>query len=109
MIRGTAPLPDAEPASKALDVDAANLALGHETFEACGATFVRNRSYPLIYDANHVAAVKASTHDQIDDLLAQVEREYADTPHREFGIDFRTPPRSSLAFSSTATSGAIHW
>jgi len=87
-----APEQNIEVASQALDVDAANLALGHETFEACGATFVRNRTYPLIYDANHVAAVSASTPEQIDCLLARVEREYAHTAHREFGIDFRTPP-----------------
>jgi GNAT superfamily N-acetyltransferase len=92
VIRETAPRRDAKLASIALDVDAANLALGHETFEACGATFVRNRSYPLIYDANHVDAVTASTPDQIDRLLARVEREYVHTSHREFGLDFRTPP-----------------
>ena len=81
-----------ELASRALDVDAANLALGHETFEAYGATFVRNRAYPLVYDANHVAAVNASTPEEIDRLLARVEQEYDHTAHREFGIDFRTPP-----------------
>jgi hypothetical protein len=31
-----------EPTARVLDVDAANLALGHETFQAEGATFVRN-------------------------------------------------------------------
>ena len=79
-------------ASRALDVDAANLALGHETFEACGATFVRNRGYPLIYDANHVAQIRASTPEEIDSLLARVEQEYDHAAHREFGVDFRTPP-----------------
>ena len=78
--------------SRALDVDAANLALGHETFEACSATFVRNRGYPLIYDANHVAQIRASTPEEIDSLLARVEREYDHAAHREFGVDFRTPP-----------------
>ena len=81
-----------ELTSRALDVDAANLALGHETFEACGATFVRNRAYALIYDANHVAAINASTPDEIERLSARVELEYAHASHREFGVDFRTPP-----------------
>ena len=81
-----------ELTSKALDVDAANLALGHETFEACGATFVRNRAYPLIYDANHVASICTSTPDEIHRLLARVEHEYEHAAHREFGVDFRTPP-----------------
>jgi len=85
-------LQNAELACKALDVDAANLALGHETFEACGASFVRNRTYPLIYDANHVAQIRASTPEEIDGLLARVEREYDYAAHREFGVDFRTPP-----------------
>jgi len=85
-------LQNAELACKALDVDAANLALGHETFEACGASFVRNRTYPLIYDANHVAQIRASTPEEIDGLLARVEREYDHAAHREFGVDFRTPP-----------------
>ena len=79
-------------ASRALDVDAANLALGHETFEACGATFVRNRAYPLIYDANHVAQISASTPEEIDSLLARIDQEYDHAAHREFGVDFRTPP-----------------
>ena len=85
-------LQNAELACKALDVDAANLALGHETFEACGASFVRNRTHPLIYDANHVAQIRASTPEEIDGLLARVEREYDHAAHREFGVDFRTPP-----------------
>ena len=92
MTYATALQQNADLASKALDVDAANLALGHETFEASGATFVRNRAYPLVYDANHVAAVNASTPEEIDRLLARVEQEYEHAAHREFGIDFRTPP-----------------
>lgn len=81
-----------ELTAKALDVDAANLALGHETFPAEGATFVRNRAYPLIYDANHVTHVTASTPKEIDTFLARVEQEYDGIGHRQFDVDFRTPP-----------------
>jgi GNAT superfamily N-acetyltransferase len=81
-----------ELAVKALDVDAANLALGHETFQTEDATFVRNRAYPLIYDANHVTHVAASTVAEIDRLLTRVDREYAGISHRQFDVDFRTPP-----------------
>lgn len=88
----TAPERTTELARRALDVDAANLALGHETFEAEGAVFVRDREYPLIYDANHVTHVTASTPEQIDRLLTRVEREFDGMGHREFGVDFRTPP-----------------
>lgn len=79
-------------AAKALDTDAANLALGHERFVADGATFVRNRDYPLIYDANHVSHVTATTPEQIDRLLDRAEREFAHAPHRRYNVDFRTPP-----------------
>ena len=76
------------------------LALGMEVFEAEGATFVRDRSRPSIRDSNHVARVTASTPDEIDSLLARVEREYAGFPHRRFDLDFTTPPAfaARLAF-----------
>jgi ribosomal protein S18 acetylase RimI-like enzyme len=82
----------ADLAARALDVDAVNLALGHETFEAGGARFVRNRSFPRIYDANHVNHVTADTPEAINHLLARVELEYEGYDHREFGVDYRTPP-----------------
>ena len=88
----SAPDRETELARRALDVDTANLALAHGTFETDGATFVRNRAYPAIYDANHVTHVSASTPEQIDRLLARVEREFAGIGHRQFGVDFRTPP-----------------
>jgi hypothetical protein len=84
-----------ELTARALDVDAANLAFGHETFEAEGATFVRNRAYPLIYDANHVTHVTTAAPKEIDRLLARVEQEYDGIGHRQFDLDFRTPPAFS--------------
>ncbi len=78
--------------SRALDVNAANLALGHEVFDADGARFVRNRAAPDIYDANHVTGITASTEREIDALLARVEREFPGYGHRMFHTDFRTPP-----------------
>ncbi len=77
---------------RALAVNQAFLTLGAEVFEAEGATFVRDRSRPSIRDSNHVARVTASTPDEIDSLLARVEREYAGFPHRRFDLDFTTPP-----------------
>ena len=84
--------PTTELAHKALDINAANLALGHETFEAEGARFVRNRSFPLIYDANHVSHVTAASGPEIERLLARVETEHQGIGHRRFDVDFRTPP-----------------
>ena len=77
---------------RALDVNQAFLALGNELFQADGATFVRNRSLPEIRDSNHVAHVTASTPDEIDRLLARVEREFAGFPQRRFDLDYATPP-----------------
>ncbi len=77
---------------RALAVNQAMLALGNETFEAEGALFVRNRSLRQERDANHVAQVSASTAEEIDRLLARVEREYAGLPYRRFEVDYRTPP-----------------
>lgn len=77
---------------RALRVNQANLALGHETFAAHGALFVRDLALPRIYDANHVAQVTAETAGDIERLLARVEREYAHCGHRQFHVDFATPP-----------------
>jgi GNAT superfamily N-acetyltransferase len=81
-----------ELASAALDTDAANLALGHECFEADGARFVRNRAFPRIYDANHVTHITTATEVEIERLLARADAEYASIGHRRFDVDFRTPP-----------------
>jgi GNAT superfamily N-acetyltransferase len=87
-------MPDRETdlALRALDVNQANLALGHDVFTADGATFVRNMKYPRIYDANHVANVTAATPNEIERLLRRVETEFAHCTYREFHVDYRTPP-----------------
>lgn len=74
-----------------LAVDQANRSLGHEVFEAAGATFVRNPTLPHIHDANHVARVRVSGPADIDVLLARVEREFAHCDHRQFVLDPETP------------------
>jgi GNAT superfamily N-acetyltransferase len=77
---------------RALDLNDANLALGNETFEASGATFVRNRDAPDIYDANHVTNVGVSSRAEVDALFSRVEEEYAGYGHRRFDTDHRTHP-----------------
>ncbi len=81
-----------DAALSAIAVVDAFRALGNERSEAEGAVFIRNREIPDIWEANHVAHVTASTPDEIDRLLAQVEREFAGCRHRRFDVDFRTPP-----------------
>jgi GNAT superfamily N-acetyltransferase len=77
---------------RAIAVNAANLALGCEVFEAEGATFVRQRSNYDIRDANHIQHVRASTPPEIDRLLAQADVEFAHAPHRKFECDLDTLP-----------------
>jgi GNAT superfamily N-acetyltransferase len=81
------------------------LALGHETFQAAGATFVRDREVPDIWDANHVTAVTADSDEPIDRLLLRVEREFAGFGHRRFDLDFTTPPafEARLALTGSRT------
>lgn len=81
-----------ELAARVLRVNYALLALGHEVFEAEGATFVRDRRFARIYDANHVRDITASTPEEIDRLVARADREYAHCNHRRYNVDFRTPP-----------------
>ncbi len=84
--------PERDLARRALAVNQANLALGHEAFVADGAAFVRDSDYPRVYDANHVADITASTPDEIARLLARVETEFEHCAHRRYHADFMTPP-----------------
>jgi len=78
--------------NRALDVNDANLRLGNELFEAAGATFVRNRGAPDIYDANHVTGIRVNTAAEIDALFQRVETEFTGYLHRRFDTDHRTHP-----------------
>lgn len=62
-----------------------------ERFEADGAVFVRNRSIPDKYYANHVEQVTASTPDEIARLGERVEVEFEGFRHRCFYVDRDTP------------------
>lgn len=85
-------LPANELAARVLDVDAALMALGCERFEADGATWVRDRQFPSIYDANHITAISASSAEDVDRILARAEVEYAHCAHRRYHVDFRMSP-----------------
>src|SRR5206468_12744232 len=81
-----------ELARRAVAVDRAFLALGHQTFVTDGARFVRDPGLPAIHDANWVGDVTTATPGEIDRLLARVEREFAGVGHRQFLLDGTTPP-----------------
>src|SRR5262245_41637519 len=87
-----APRPLSDLARRALAVNQAMLALGHEVFDADGARFVRDRRLPEIWEANRISTVTAATPEAIDCLLARAEREYAGFGHRRFDLDVTTPP-----------------
>jgi GNAT superfamily N-acetyltransferase len=76
---------------RAIDVDEANRSLGAEVFEACQATFARDRRLPIIHDLNHVANGRAAEPAAIDALMARVEVEFAGCRHRQFVLDGDTP------------------
>jgi GNAT superfamily N-acetyltransferase len=77
---------------RAFAVDQAFLVLGHETFEAEGARFVRAPEYPTVHDANHIHAVRAATPDAVVRLLERADREFAHCRHRLVRLDADTPP-----------------
>ena len=64
---------------------------GGERFEAQGAVFVRNRSIPDKYYANHVEQVTASSPEEIARLSARIEVEFEGYRHRCFYVDRDTP------------------
>jgi GNAT superfamily N-acetyltransferase len=76
------------------------LELGNETFEASGATFVRNRACPLRYDANHVASVTCETPEEIDALLSRMDLEFGEQRHRTLKTDVFTAPEVGARLSA---------
>jgi ribosomal protein S18 acetylase RimI-like enzyme len=74
-----------------VEVNWRNLALGHEVFETSGATFVRNRLLPAIYDANFMFAITASEPAEVDALLTRAATEYAHAARLTFRVDQLTP------------------
>jgi GNAT superfamily N-acetyltransferase len=79
-------------------------ALGNERFQACGATFIRNRDIPGRYDANSVGLIRDAA--QVDELIARADIEYAHLAFRQFHIDPLTPPEVE---ASLALAGYNRW
>jgi ribosomal protein S18 acetylase RimI-like enzyme len=76
----------------ALAVNYDNLALGHATTSVPGATLIHDERYPLIYDANFVKDITASTPDEIGALFARVDATYPHTRARTYRLLPGTPP-----------------
>ena len=75
----------------AIRVDQEHEGLGHRSFSAAGAVFVRNPELPDIHVANYARSVRANSPEEIEAVLARAEREYAGCPHRCFEVDLDTP------------------
>lgn len=82
---------DGDLLERACNAVAGYLQIGNETFEADGATFVRNLRTPRRYDANQASDVRCEDAPAMDRLLARAEVEYAACGHRRFDVDPRTP------------------
>ena len=77
--------------NRALDQFPAYSSASDERFQVQGAVFLRNRSIPDKYYANHVEKVTASTPGEIASLIERVEVEFKRFRHRCFYIDRETP------------------
>jgi GNAT superfamily N-acetyltransferase len=66
-------------------------ALGLELQVEPLATFGRDPHRPDVWDANFVRAARASTPDEVDQLLERIEVVYAGLTHRQLRIDLDTP------------------
>jgi ribosomal protein S18 acetylase RimI-like enzyme len=76
----------------AIDVTFRNLALGHETFEAAGATFVRSVAFRRIYDANFAFGINAATAAALDRLMDEARDRFSHAARVTFRCDPFTPP-----------------
>jgi hypothetical protein len=90
--------------ARACETIEAYLALGNERFEACGATFIRNRATPTRYDANTIVLIRDAT--RVDELLQRADVEYAHLPYRQFHLDPLTPPEVEARL---ALAGYARW
>jgi GNAT superfamily N-acetyltransferase len=87
-------VPTLDPAIRALcETHALHRALGHEGSERELASFVRDPELPDVWDANHVAHVRADGDAAIEALFAEADAHYAHCRHRQYNCDPLTPPR----------------
>ena len=64
--------------------------LGQEPIVESLATFKVDPDRPDVWDANHVRSARASTPDEIDQLLERIEQVYAGFTHRQLVTDLDT-------------------
>jgi GNAT superfamily N-acetyltransferase len=84
---------EVELVAKAYETSERYLELNCEAFAADGARFIRDRTLPNRYDANHVHSVTATSPAEIDALLVRVEATYEGYSHRAYSLGPMTPPQ----------------
>lgn len=77
---------------RACETYEAYFALGNECVDEGQLRFVRNRSAPEVFDANHVSRVSASASQEIDRVLARAGEVFEGFGHRCFHVGPFTPP-----------------
>jgi GNAT superfamily N-acetyltransferase len=65
--------------------------LGNSTTPAGRASLVSAPACPRVYDANCATRIRAATTAEIDEVLAEVDRQQGDLDHRCFKVDPLTP------------------
>lgn len=68
------------------------LALGNACVRGRHALYVQNPALPLVRDVNHVRDMTCASEAELDALLADVDRVFADFPHRAFAVTPFTAP-----------------
>jgi GNAT superfamily N-acetyltransferase len=74
-------------------------ALGHLSERDALCCVVHDERHSQLWAANHVSAVRASTHAQIDEVMHRAERAFAHCEHRLFVVDPLTPARFVAALA----------
>ena len=81
----------ADLVARCVDALHAYLELGNTTATTPLATFVTHPGLPRVYDANCVTRVRAGTPDELDALLADMDRVYGSLSHRCVQLDPLAP------------------
>jgi GNAT superfamily N-acetyltransferase len=68
------------------------LELGHQIEARASFRVTRNERCPDVYDANFASGVRARSADEIDELLADVDRVFAQKRYRQFVLGPETSP-----------------
>lgn len=66
--------------------------LGHTLTQGPFCAFVVDPEHPTVWSSNHVAGVTASTPEQIESVLAQMDQQLAHCSHHYVATDCLTPP-----------------